>query len=114
MNKMASSPLNETGVKKVDLCTPIENLHKHCQEITPDNPIQPTTEISFGVKKVLVVYQSLHVFHRFAILRLCKDLMFNYEYILLLLLKASAVGHYQKLSKRKLFEFPVSQTEGKE
>ena len=45
---MESSPENSKMV--VDLSTPLENLKKCCQEITPDNPTQPETKLA--VKKV--------------------------------------------------------------
>ena len=43
---------------EVDLCTPTENLKKHCQEITPDNPTQPERKSLLGAKKVLLLKYS--------------------------------------------------------
>ena len=39
---------------EVDLHTPTENLKKHCQEITPDNPTQPERKSLLGAKKVVI------------------------------------------------------------
>jgi hypothetical protein len=49
---MESSPVSENCKMEVDLCTPAENLKKHYQEITPDNPMQPETTPLLGAKKV--------------------------------------------------------------
>jgi hypothetical protein len=49
---MESSPVNENHQMEVDLCTPSENLKKHSQEITPDNPTQPEKRPLLATKKV--------------------------------------------------------------
>ena len=46
--------MNENSQIEVDLCTPTENLKKHCQEITPDNPTKPEKRPVLAAKKVLI------------------------------------------------------------
>ena len=55
---MELSPVNEMNENseiEVDLCTPTENLKKHCLEITPDNPTKPEKGPLLAAKKVAAV-----------------------------------------------------------
>ena len=47
--------MNENSQIEVDVCTPMENLKKHCQEITPDNPTKPEKRPLLAAKKVAAV-----------------------------------------------------------